>query len=336
MARPYALLRSGFPYYMTLGQRRVTSNPVDIGFGEENVYVLTRGGLGTEVRVINWEDENLGLIGTGNFTWPTALLVDEDENLYVSDEAKHNVTVMDKDGTVLDTWGEHGSEDGQLDRPSSMQFDGDGNIVVSDTMNHRIQRFTRDGTHLQTIDNGHGSDEGELNMPWGVALDELGDVYVADWRNDRVQKFNADGEFVMSIGSKGDDKGQFNRPASIAVDAHGDIYVADWLERPGADVQRRRPLYRTVHRRRQPFKIGSPVHPCKCRHAKVARDGRLGARQAAQRTLLCQGGLRVPTVHLRLRPAPDPDLQEGSLRAVRGPDRTSNAQPDPVYDVSRV
>ena len=48
---------------MTLGQRRVTSNPVDIGFGKENVYILTRGGLGTEVRVINWEDENLGVRG---------------------------------------------------------------------------------------------------------------------------------------------------------------------------------------------------------------------------------------------------------------------------------
>ena len=134
-----------------------------------------------------------------------------EENLYVSDEAKHNVTIMDKDGTVLDTWGEHGSEPGQLDRPSSMQFDADGNIVLSDTMNHRVQRFTRDGTHLQTIHNGRGSVEGELDMPWGVALDEPGDVYVADWRNDRVQKFTADGEFVMSIGTPGSEKGQFNQ-----------------------------------------------------------------------------------------------------------------------------
>ena len=229
MGRPYGLLRSGFPYYLTMGQRRVTSNPVDIGFGEENVYVLTRGGLGTEVRVINWEDDNLGTRGTGAFTWPTALLVDEDENLYVSDEAKHSVTVMDKDGEILDSWGEHGSEPGQLNRPSSMQFDGDGNIVMSDTMNHRIQRFTRDGKHLQTIDNGQGSGEGELNMPWGVALDEFGDIYVADWRNDRVQKLSPDGEFLMSIGSSGSEKGEFNRPASVTVDAHGDIYVADWL-----------------------------------------------------------------------------------------------------------
>ncbi len=229
MARPHALLRSGFPYHMTMGQRRVTSNPVDIGFGEENVYVLTRGGLGTEVRVLNWEDENLGLRGEGNFTWPTSLLVDEDENLYVSDEAKNNVTIMDKDGEVLDTWGEGGSEPGQFDRPSSMEFDLDGNIVISDTMNHRIQRFSRDGKHLQTIDNGHGSAEGELNMPWGVTVDELGNIYVADWRNDRVQKISQDGEFLMSIGSSGSEKGQFNRPASVAVDAHGDIYVADWL-----------------------------------------------------------------------------------------------------------
>ena len=229
MARPYALLRSGFPYYLTMGQRRVTTNPVDIGFGEENVYVLTRGGLGNDVRVINWEDENLGRRGEGNFTWPAGLLVDEDENLYVTDEAKHNVTVMDKDGNVLQTWGEQGSDDGQLDRPSSLEFDPNGNILISDTMNHRVQRFTRDGQHLQSISAGQGSGPGEMNMPWGVATDELGDVYIADWRNDRVQKFTADGEFVFEFGSSGDEKGQFNRPASVAVDAHGDIYVSDWL-----------------------------------------------------------------------------------------------------------
>ena len=229
MARPYALLRSGFPYYLTMGQRRVTSNPVDIGFGEENVYVLTRGGLGSEVRVISWDDENLGLRGAGNFTWPAGLLVDEDENLYVSDEAMHTITVMDKDGETLNKWGEHGSADGEFDRPSALDFDPEGNIVISDTMNHRVQRFTRDGRHLQTIGGARGGGEGEMDMPWGVAADELGDVYGADWRNDRVQKFSADGEFLMSVGGSGSEKGQFNRPASVDVDAHGDIYVADWL-----------------------------------------------------------------------------------------------------------
>ena len=62
MVAPFDILRSGFPYHVTLGQRRVTSNPTDIGFGKENIYVLIRGGLGNGVRVINWDDENLGLL----------------------------------------------------------------------------------------------------------------------------------------------------------------------------------------------------------------------------------------------------------------------------------
>ena len=130
MVLAYELLRSGFPYYITLGQRRITSNPVDIGFGKENIYVLTRGVLGTEIRVINWEDENLGVRGsTELFNWPAGLLVDHDENLYVSDEAKHCIVVMDKEGNHLSTWGQHGSSQGQLNRPSGMTFDTEGNIL---------------------------------------------------------------------------------------------------------------------------------------------------------------------------------------------------------------
>ncbi len=201
MTLPFELLRSGYPYYMTLGQRRVTSNPVDIGFGKENVYVLTRGGLGTEVRVINWEDENLGTLGGASlFQWPAALLVDEDENLYVTDEANHKVVVMDKDGEHINTWGEQGSEPGQLNRPSGMSFDAEGNIVLSDAMNSRIQRFTRDGKHLQAFGE-FGNGEGELNMPWGLTVDQYGDVLVADWKNDRVQRFSSEGEFKSAIGS---------------------------------------------------------------------------------------------------------------------------------------
>ncbi len=228
MVRPYGLLRSGFPYYMTLGMRRVTSNAVDIAFGEEErVYVLCRGGLGTEIRRINWADDNLGTIGAGTFQWPSGLLCDEDETLYVSDEAHNKVFVMDKDGELIASWGEQGDGEGQFNRPTGMSFDGDGNIVLSDTLNHRVQTYGRDGEFISQF-GALGDGKGELNMPWGVAVDGDGDIYVADWRNDRVQKFAPDGEFLMSIGSSGNGKGDFDRPTSVAVDADGDIYVADW------------------------------------------------------------------------------------------------------------
>ena len=222
MGLTYELLRSGFPYYITLGQRRITSNPVDIGFGKENIYVLTRGALGTEIRVINWEDENLGVRGgTDMFGWPAGLLVDQDENLYVSDEAKHCVVVMDKEGNHRSTWGQYGPSQGQLNRPSGMAFDSEGNILLSDTMNNRVQRFTTTGEHLQTIEF-----QG-LNKPWGVAEDLEGFIYVADWKNDRIVKLSKEGELFLKIGSTGSKKGQLSRPSSVAVDQHGDIYVAD-------------------------------------------------------------------------------------------------------------
>ena len=204
MARPYGLLRSGFPYYMTLGMRRVTSNAVDVAFGkDERVYVLTRGGLGNEIRCINWSDDNLGTIGTGTFQWPSGLLCDDNELLYVSDEAHNKVFVFDKDGVQQASWGEKGSGEGQFDRPTGMSFDNDGNIVLSDTLNHRVQTYTKDGEFISQF-GVFGEEKGQLNMPWGVTVDDEGDIYVADWRNDRVQKFTVDGDFLMEIGDPGD------------------------------------------------------------------------------------------------------------------------------------
>ena len=233
MGRPYALLRAGFPYQMTLGMRRVTSNAVDIALGGGGViYVLCRGSLGTEIRRINFDDENLGTIGgagtdEGKFTWPASLIIDKHDNLYVSDEAGHNVSAFSKDGEFLGRWGEQGEAEGQLNRPSGIAFDAEENVYVADTLNHRVQKFTKSGQFLSAWGQ-HGDGPGDFNMPWGITIDELGDVYVADWRNDRIQKFSAGGEFIFKFGASGSGNGEFNRPSGIAVDRDGDIYVADW------------------------------------------------------------------------------------------------------------
>ena len=200
-------------------------------------------------------------------------------------------------------------------------------------MNHRVQRFTRDGQHLQSISAGQGSGPGEMNMPWGVAADEQGDVYVADWRNDRVQKFTADGEFVMEFGSSGDEKGQFNRPASVAVDAHGDIYVSDWLN---DRVQ----MFNAEGRFIEQF-IGDANLSISGRQYILANPTTLRLREMTDleptRRLSAPGSVRVdsrvPPVHLRLRPASHPGVQEGSLRTGRGPDPAADAESHPVHDV---
>lgn len=233
MGRAHALLRAGFPYLKTLGMRRVTSNPVDLAIGKDGrLYVLSRGELATEIRRLSWDDENLGVIGgpgtaDGKFQWPVNVIVDEDERLYVSDEALHRISIFNHEGDFLGKWGETGSADGQLNRPTGLAFDPAGSLYVVDSCNHRVQKFTRDGTYLMQFGE-YGTGLGEFNLPWGITIDDAGNVFVVDWGNDRVQAFRPDGTFWFTFGSTGSGRGQFKRPTGIAVDGHGDLYIADW------------------------------------------------------------------------------------------------------------
>ena len=234
MPRPYALLRAGFPYVKTIGMRRVTNFPAYVALGNEGrIYVLCRADIAVDVRILTLEDENLGTIGKlgtgdGDLQWPVSIIMDGQEELFISDEALHRVSRFSRHGEFLGKWGEHGDGDGQLNGPAGMAFDPDENVYVVDSLSHRVQRFTKDGKFLLNW-GGFGTGEGEFNYPWGVAVDEEGDVYVSDWRNDRVQKFTANGEFIFAFGRSGSEDGEFNHPAGLAVDKDGDVYVADTL-----------------------------------------------------------------------------------------------------------
>jgi DNA-binding beta-propeller fold protein YncE len=241
MTRPYGLLRIGFTYDRTIGMRRLTNTPVDIAVARDgSLYILCRGGGLGFVRHLNLDDDDLGafnLLGGGaqiggsksvggSFQWPAALVMDGDENLWISDEGTHKIACVTREGDLVKQWGEFGEGDGQLNRPSGIALDREGNIYVVDTQNHRVQKFTGDGAFLMKF-GSFGAGEGEFNMPWGITVDDEGCVYVADWRNDRIQKFTADGVFIMKFGKSGSGDGQFNRPSGVAVDTDGDIYVSD-------------------------------------------------------------------------------------------------------------
>ena len=235
MAVAHALFRCGFPYVKSLGMRRVTSGVVDVAPAADNlVYVLVRADAGIGgccVRILNWDDEDLGTIGStgtgdGNFQWPTKLVLDRDQNLIIADEALNRITVMGKDGSFISKWGEYGSEKGQMNRPSGIALDGQENILVVDSNNHRVQKFTKDGEYI-TSWGEYGPDEGQFDLPWGIAVGDDGDVFVSDWRNNRIQQFTAEGEFVKQFGFSPGDDSCLSRPAGVAVDEDGDIYVAD-------------------------------------------------------------------------------------------------------------
>ena len=228
MVFPHALLRAGFPFVKTLGMRRSTYFPVDLAIGEDRVYVMTRLEMGGGyVRMVSQDDDDLGALAETGLVWPAGILLSDAGQLFISDEAKHQIVVIDAEsGDEVRRFGERGAGPGQLDRPSLMSWDADGNILVAEGRNHRIQRLTPDGESLATYGE-FGDGPGQFNMPWGVATDAEGAIYVGDWRNDRVQKLSPEGEPLLIIGSSGSGEAQLNHPAGVAVDEHGDIYVAD-------------------------------------------------------------------------------------------------------------
>ena len=121
------------------------------------------------------------------------------------------MSIFNKEGNFVRTWGSAGDGDGQFNGPAGLHIDGDDNLHIVDSRNHRVQKFTTDGKALGAW-GGFGSGDGELDSPWGIAMDREGHVYVADHKNHRVQKFTQDGQYVAQFGSFGKGRGSFAIP----------------------------------------------------------------------------------------------------------------------------
>ena len=238
MARPHGLLRAGYPYFRTLGMRRITNFPVDIAFAKnDTTYVLLRSDGAALIRIWPLEDmeqltgdlKSIGSYGSGDgqFLWPVQIITNVDGDIFVSDEAANRITRFNEAGEFVSKWGTAGDGQGQFDGPTGIAFNPDGNLVVVDSKNHRVQQYTPDGEYIGGF-GSHGSESGQMDLPWGVHVDERGDIYVADWGNNRFQIFSSEGELKNVVGTPGGGEAQFDRPSGVAVDKHGDIYVAEW------------------------------------------------------------------------------------------------------------
>lgn len=210
-------------------------SPQDFALAGDTMYVLSRGAeeLGQRVSRVTLDHQFLGQFGAfgrgdGQFVWPRSIALDDDGNVYASDDFLSRVTVFDPEGGFVACWGDAGDGKDQLNGPCGIAFDPEGNMLVVDSQNHRVQKFTKDGKHLGSFGK-QGDGDGKFNLPWGLCLDDAGNVYVADWKNNRVQKFDADGNFVQKFeASPVSGVGDLSGPTGVAVDSEGDVYVTDW------------------------------------------------------------------------------------------------------------
>ena len=131
-----------------------------------------------EVIICSPAGERLGGLGQRGvplapFNHPTDVHVSVWGDIYVSDGyAASRVHRFDAAGTLIATWGSHGSGDGQFGWPHAIWTFADGRVVVVDRSSNRVQVFDREGRHLEIW--------GGFYQPVAIWGDDEGCAYVSD------------------------------------------------------------------------------------------------------------------------------------------------------------
>ncbi|MBI0374793.1 hypothetical protein JBE27_00485 [Streptomyces albiflaviniger] len=174
----------------------------------------------------------------------SGVAVDSHDRVYALRRGDDAVTVLDRDGTVLDRWGDEGFSE----RPHLISIDHDDKIYIADDGGHRVYVFDLMGHRLETIGSGIPSETGfddpaylnretafdrmpggpPFNRPTKAVSSPTGELFVSDgYRNCRVHRFSADRQLVHSWGGPGAAPGHLVIPHSVTVDNEGRVLVCD-------------------------------------------------------------------------------------------------------------
>ena len=184
----------------------------------------------------------------GMFRQVTDVAWDSVGNTYISDGyINSRIAKVDKDGNWLMSWGEPGSQPGQLNTPHSIAVDAQNNIYVADRGNRRIQVFDTEGKFLRqfTIDvpapadarpaigNKPTATTGTMapGAPWAICITPAPNqvLYASDAFPGRIYKLTLDGKVLGVLGKSGKRLGQFGWIHEIACPSENELYVAELL-----------------------------------------------------------------------------------------------------------
>lgn len=106
------------------------------------------------------------------------LVVDKQDNIYVTDPLNHRIQKFDSNGNFLAQFGVYGGD--QFDRPFTVAVDAQGNIYLND--GRFLQKLNPDGKFLAQWSTGPQAG-GDLDRTNRIAVDAQGDIYAIAYAN---------------------------------------------------------------------------------------------------------------------------------------------------------
>ena len=198
----------------------------------------------------------------GQFTEPSGVAVNAQNDIIVADTNNHRIQIFDKEGRFKFQFGELGKRDGQLLYPNRVAVvKATGDIVVTErSPTHQVQIFNQYGQFIRkfganilqhprglTVDSKGRIIIVEckvmrvvifdqfgnvlhmlgcsryLEFPNGIVVNDKEEIFISDNRAHCVKVFNYQGVFLRQIGGEG----ITNYPIGLGINAAGEILIAD-------------------------------------------------------------------------------------------------------------
>ena len=133
----------------------------------------------------------------------SGLAMDNQGNMFLSDEFNHRVVKVSAAGRVVWTIGAKGRGDGSFSYPRGVAvMENLGRVFVCDSWNHRIVALDLDG-NFEFSFGEVGGHVGQFYEPQAICATPADDLIVVDRGNHRLQRFSADGKFKGMVGRRG-------------------------------------------------------------------------------------------------------------------------------------
>lgn len=198
----------------------------------------------------------------GQFTEPSGVAVNAQNDIIVADTNNHRIQIFDKEGRFKFQFGECGKRDGQLLYPNRVAVvRTSGDIIVTErSPTHQIQIYNQYGQFVRkfganilqhprgvTVDNKgrivvveckvmrviifdqtgavlqkFGCSK-HLEFPNGVVVNDKQEIFISDNRAHCVKVFSYEGVYLRQIGGEG----ITNYPIGVGINAAGEILIAD-------------------------------------------------------------------------------------------------------------